>query len=89
MKTIYNTKRGAFESFRKYNEQTGEFEKWGQTVKFMGEEYRKQQQSIDLYNVLLWWIKNRGETSPEHFTICHILKERGETELLFSLLVNI
>ena len=55
----------------------------------MGENYRKSQLSIDIYNILMAWIKERNDKSPEHLTMCKILKDRGETELLYSLLVNI
>ena len=54
----------------------------------MGEDYRRQQNSIDLYNVVMAWIKERNDRSPEHLTICKILKDRGEITLLYSLLVN-
>lgn len=85
----YRMKGGeTIQSFRTYNSQTWEFEKWGKTVKFMGEDYRRQQNSIDLYNVVMAWIKERNDRSPEHLTICKILKDRGEITLLYSLLVN-
>ena len=54
----------------------------------MGEDYRKQQNSIDIYNVLMHWIKERNDRSPEHLIMAKILKDRGEIQLLYSLLVN-
>ena len=89
METTYAMGGETVHSFRKYNEKTWNFEKDWKTVKFMGENYRKQQNSIDLYNILFHRIKERNETSPEHLTMCKVLKDRGEIELIYSLLVNI
>lgn len=54
---------------------------------FYGENYRKQQLSIDIYNVLLYYIKNK-QKHPEQLILCHILKERWDIDLLYSLCVN-
>lgn len=89
MKTTYKMGGETVHSFREYNETTWNFEKDWKTVKFMGENYRKSQLSIDIYNILMTWIKERNDKSPEHLTMCKILRDRGETELLYSLLVNI
>lgn len=89
MKTTYKMGGETVHSFREYNETTWNFEKDWKTVKFMGENYRKQQLSIDIYNILMTWIKERNDKSPEHLTMCKVLKDRGETFLLYSLLVNI
>lgn len=89
MKTTYKIGGETVHSFREYNETTWNFEKDWKTVKFMGENYRKQQLSIDIYNILMTWIKERNDKSPEHLTMCKILKDRGENQLLYSLLVNI
>ena len=54
---------------------------------FFGESYWKSQLSIDIYNVLLYYIKNK-QRHPEQLTLCHILKERWDIDLLYSLCVN-
>lgn len=89
MGTTYNYwSIGTIQSFRTYNSKTWNFEKDWKTVKAMGEDYRKQQNSIDIYNVLMHWIKERNDRSPEHLIMAKILKDRGEIQLLYSLLVN-
>ena len=54
---------------------------------FYGEEHRKSMLSIDLYNIMLDYVK-KEEKHPERLTMCKVLKERGDVELLYSLLVN-
>lgn len=55
--------------------------------KFYGEEHRKGMLSIDLYNIMFDYVK-KEEKHPERLTMCKVLKERGDVELLYSLLVN-
>lgn len=89
MQTTYKTKNWkTIQSFWKYNQETWNFEKDWKTVKFMGESHRRSLQSIDLYNVMMTRIKDRNDRSPERWTMCDILRDRGETQLLCSLLVN-
>jgi len=54
---------------------------------FYGENYRKSLQSIDLYNIMMDYIK-KEEKHPERLTMCKVLKDRGDVQLLYSLLVN-
>ena len=56
-------------------------------VKFYGEDHRKSMLSIDLYNIMLDFVK-KEEKHPERLTMCKVLKDRGEVQLLYSLLVN-
>ena len=54
---------------------------------FYGESYRKSLQSIDLYNIMMDCVK-KEEKHPERLTMCKILKNRGDVQFLYSLLVN-
>lgn len=83
--------------YRTYNENTNTFtleERKGnkltvRTIKAEGEEGRKNWQSIDIYNCLLYWIKHEETKHPEQLIMAKILKDRNETELLYSLVVNV
>lgn len=81
---------------RTYNEKTDSFSmeiRKGRALTFrnlkaLGEEGRKQRQSIDIYNCLLHRIKHEETQHPEQLIMAKVLKDRNETELLYSLVVN-
>lgn len=86
-------------NYRTYNEETDSFtlerRYWRnlkhleiRTIKSLWEEGRKQQQSIDIYNNLMYWIKHEETQHPEQLIMAKVLKDRNETELLYSLVVN-
>lgn len=77
---------------RRYNEQENAFIKeekhWIRKLKALWETGRKQEQSIDIYNNLLYWIKHEETQHPEQLIMAKILKDREEIDLLYSLVVN-
>lgn len=81
---------------RKYNKQADNYtleERKGntltvRTIAAHTEEERKERQSIDIYNILMHWIKNEETKHPEQLIMAKVLKDRNETELLYSLVVN-
>ena len=83
-------------SYRKYNKELDNYtleERKGNNLIIRilpahTEEERKQRQSIDIYNILMHWIKNEPTQHPEQLIMAKILKDRNETELLYSLVVN-
>lgn len=55
--------------------------------KFKWENYWKSLNAFDLYNIMLWIIEKK-EKHPERLTMCHVLLDKWQAELLYSLLVN-
>ena len=83
-------------NYRKYNKDLDNYaleERKGniltiRTIPAHTEEERAEFQSIDIYNILMHRIKYEETKHPEQLIMAKILKDRNETELLYSLVVN-